>query len=124
MTDDLTEGSLAHIEEYMNDTERYETTFDGHKYWFEYRTNLQWETKLNILLNNTTENVDDTGNISEEQLDVSAFYIDLLREQIVDSNIDKINIFLTKMPDQIGDELAEEVADTVGVFDDEGEEGN
>lgn len=118
--DNLQSGSLEHIENLMDETETVSYEFDDHYYEFEYKTNIEWSDKMDIMMQNlTTDDVKDLEEVDEDDLNLTGMYKDLLSAQIVDSNVDKINIFLAKMPDELGEAMAEDIADTVGLFEDD-----
>lgn len=121
-SENLQDGSIEHINEVLDNTDVVEYEYDDHYYMFEFKTNLEWSTKMNILVNNLKNSVDDLEDVSEEDLDLAGLYNDLLDEQIVDSNIDKVSIFLQRIPDDFGDQIAADIVDDVGLFEED--EGN
>ena len=110
-TENLQDGSLEHIQSIMDDTEKVEYEYDGHKYWFEYKKNLSWSKKMEIAFENIANDSADLDDLTEDDLDLSGLQQDTLREKIVDSNIDKINIFLSSMPEELGDALIQDILD-------------
>ena len=124
MNNNLKDGSLEHISEIMDQTATVEYEYHEHYYKFEYKTNLKWDEKMNILFQNLeTDDLDNMDEIEESELDISGLYKDLLKTQIVDTNVDKLSLFLEKIPDEFGEKISEDIADTVGIFD-ESEKGN
>ena len=124
MNNNLKDGSLEHISEIMDQTATVEYEDHEHYYKLEYKTNLKWDEKMNILFQNLeTDDLDNMDEIEESELDISGLYKDLLKTQIVDTNVDKLSLFLEKIPDEFGEKISEDIADTVGIFD-ESEKGN
>lgn len=119
----LQSGSIEHINSVMDETDKVEYEYDGHYYWFEFETNLDWSTKVQLVIENlqdtTLAELEGLDNVPAEDIDMAGLYISLIREQVVDSNIDKMNVFLQRIPDDFGDSIAEDIADTVGLFEDD-----
>lgn len=118
-TENLQDGSYKHMQETMDSTEVVEYEYYDAYYRFEYKTNLKWDDKMEILFNNLeTDQLDNPEDVEESDLDITGLYKDLLKKQIVDTNVNKLPIFLEEMKDEFGEQLSEDIADTVGIFDD------
>jgi len=118
-TNNLQKGSYEYMQEKMSETEKAEYQYYDAYYWFEYKTKLKWDDKMRILFNNMeTDDVDEIDDIDESELDIAGLYKDLVSKQVVDSNVNKMNLFLNDLDSEFGEQLGEDIADTVGIFDD------